>query len=140
MNAFRLRNRTVVAPAAAAIGLLATACSSMKMEFDGAMRLEGPIRIVGPVVEFEGVYISQALLDRVETGKTTVDWVVAAFGEPTDVGRLDDGSEIWKWSYKPIGEQGAMVRVLSDEKSAGETHVTAFVHIRNGVVVEKWRG
>lgn len=115
------------------------------MKLDGAMRIEGPIQVQmsmqGPRVEYSGVYISEKLLDRVNTGKTTTDWLLAVFGEPTSRAALNDGSEIWKWAYVPLFEEKPMFAMLNtggkDEPTV--TQSTTFVQVRDGVVIETWR-
>lgn len=143
----------VIAAATLALG----ACSEAKMTMDGTMKgemkgdlngafkLEGPIQIQmqmqGPSVKYEGTYVSEKLLDRVNVGETRSDWLVAVFGEPTGKAVLGDGSEIWKWSYRPLEAQGSVFSVFGsgakDEPKLQQS--TTFVRLNNGVVVEKWR-
>lgn len=122
--------------------------SDMKMQGDmrGSMKIEGPIemsvRMEGPSVAYEGVYISEGLLERVEKGVTRADWLLAVFGEPTARSTLDDGSEIWKWAYMPVRQQGSIVTLLSTGGGKDEPKIqtaTSFVHLREGLVVETWR-
>lgn len=117
----------------------------MKGDLSGAFKLEGPIQIQmqlqGPTVKYDGVYVSDKLLDRVEVGKTRPDWLIAVLGEPTGKAPLDDGSEIWKWSYRPL-EQEASVFSVFGGGSQNEPKLqpsTAFVRLNGRVVVEKWR-
>ena len=104
----------------------------------------GPIvvQLQGPSVEYEGVYVSDALLERLQVGTTTADWVTAVLGEPTSRTTLGDGSEIWKWTYRPIRHQTSLISLLGqgDEEEPNPNPVTAFVRLKDGVVVEKWRG
>ncbi len=115
--------------------------SDMKVE--GAMRFDGPIQIQmqGPRVEYTGVFISEALVERVVIGETRSDWILAVFGEPTARASLDDGSEIWKWAYVPLYEEKPVFAMLStggrDEPTV--TQATTFVHLRDGIAVEAWR-
>lgn len=117
------------------------------MKMDGVMRVEGPIemnmRMEGPSVAYTGTFISEALLERVEIGETRQDWILAVFGEPTGRGELADGSEIWKWAYVPVRQQGEFLTLLSTGGGGKEEPTiqtaTTFVHLRNGVVVETWR-
>lgn len=122
----------------------------MKLEGDlkGAMKIEGPIeitmRIDGPSVEYNGVYISETLLERVTLNETRADWLLAVLGEPTGQHTLDDGSEIWKWAYVPVRQKsGSMITFLSwGEGGKNEPKIqtsTTFAHLRDGIVVEKWR-
>lgn len=104
----------------------------------------GPItvNVVGPSVRYEGVQISDDLLDRVKTDRTTDDWVLAVFGEPTGRGTLRDGTEIWKWVYRPVQQQTAIVEVFGggDRKEPKLATQSVFLRLRDGVVIEKWKG
>ena len=119
----------------------------MKMQADmnGAMRIEGPIQVQmqmqGPSVKYSGVYVSENLLKRVELKETRADWLLAVFGEPTSRTKLDDDSQIWKWAYVPVEQETSLFTVFS---SGGKDEpkiqtATTFVHLRDGVAVEKWR-
>ncbi|HMN95370.1 MAG TPA: hypothetical protein PKC43_04065 [Phycisphaerales bacterium] len=114
--------------------------TDMRMQMDG--KVEMHMHMQGPSVAYSGTFISEALLGRLEVGKTRSDWVLAVFGEPTDRAALDDGSEIWKWAYLPVRQQGAVITVLSTGGGKEEPRIqssTTFVHIREGVVAEAWR-
>jgi len=123
---------------------------AMKLDGDlkGSMMIEGPIeismRVEGPSVEYTGVYISETLLERVTLNATRADWLLAVFGEPTDRSRLDDGSEIWKWAYVPVRQKsGSIVTFLSFGGSGKDEPkiqtATTIVHLRDGLVIDKWR-
>jgi len=120
----------------------------MKMEGDmrGSMKIEGPIQIQmemqGPSIKYHGVYVSDSLLERVYVDSTRADWLLAVFGEPTSRAALDDGSEIWKWAYLPVAQEGSFVTLFSPSGGKDEPKVqtaTTFVHLRDGVVIDKWR-
>lgn len=119
---------------------------TVPIQIQGAVpiQLPGPvtIQIQGPSVEYEGTYISEALMERVQLGTTTGEWILAVIGEPQARTAMSDGSEIWKWVYRPTGSQGSLVNLLgqSDEKKPQPQPITAFVRIKDGVVVDKWRG
>jgi hypothetical protein len=103
----------------------------------------GPIvvNIQGPQVRYEGVNISDDLLDRVKTDRTTDDWVVAVFGEPTGRATLRDGTEIWKWVYRPVQQEGTVVELFGkSEKEPKLATRAVFLRLRDGVVIEKWKG
>lgn len=120
----------------------------MKMEGDmrGTMKIEGPIQIQmemqGPSIKYHGVYVSENLLKRVHVDSTRADWLLAVFGEPTSRAALEDGSEIWKWAYVPVAQEGSFVTLFSPSGGKDEPKVqtaTTFVHLRDGVVIDKWR-
>lgn len=119
--------------------------TEMKGELNSTLRLEGPMQIQmemrGPTIRYEGVYISDKLLERVDVGKTTTDWLIAVFGEPTHKATLRDSTEIWKWAYRPLEQEGSIVSVFGggSKDEPKQQPSTAFVRIRADLVIEKWR-
>jgi hypothetical protein len=86
-----------------------------------------------------GEYIGPATFHQIEPGVTTVDWVRAVMGEPTSRARLEDGSEIWKWSYERKHSSHGGVFLLVGGSSREETKGATFLQIKDGVVVKAWR-
>ncbi len=124
-----------------AVGI--SGCGHSRVETDstlhGDMKLE--MHIQGPTIKYDGVFVSEKLFDRVKEGKTGTDWLIAVLGEPTSKAELRDGSEIWKWSYRPL-EQGVSVVTLFGGGSKDQPQPqpsSAFVRIQGATVVEKWR-
>ena len=144
---------------AAALVVAFAGCSKPSATLDGALsanttsvpRLEGPIRIEGPIKldvqitgpfnNFGGVYISEALLGRVIIGGARQDWLLADFGEPT-LSTLDDSSEIWRWTYKPLQTQASLLSLFGSKASnaAIPEPSTTFVRLEQRLVIEKRRG
>ncbi|MBC7834103.1 MAG: hypothetical protein H7Y88_03260 [Phycisphaerales bacterium] len=105
--------------------------------------LPGPISISiqGPSTEYEGTYVSEALMEKIQLNDTREDWILAVLGEPTSRATLDDGSEIWRWVYRPAGSQASLVSLLGQgEEKPTPQPITSFVRFKGGVVVDKWRG
>jgi hypothetical protein len=106
--------------------------------------LTGPItiKLEGPSVDYEGIYVSEALMERITLGQTDAEWLSAVIGEPTSRHPMSDGTEIWKWVYRPRGTQTPLVDLLGQgqEKRPDPQPITAFVRLKDGVVVDKWRG
>lgn len=132
-----------------------TACSSPvelksdmkgRLEGDMALKLEGPIQmnmqLQGPTIKYEGTNISDELLERVNAGKTTGEWVEAVFGEPSKKTPLSDGTEIWRWTYKPVAQEVSVVSLFGggSEKEPKLASRTVYVQLRDGIVVDKWKG
>jgi len=109
------------------------------------VKIEGPMQIQlqmqGPTVRYEGTYISDELLERIEEGRTTDDWVIAVFGEPTARATLRNGTEIWRWIYRPTVQESAIFEVFSkSEKEPKLATHSVFVQIADGIVAKKWKG
>lgn len=132
--------------------MLSTGCTGgepMRVEskLDGTvttvLKLDGPLQmqLQGPIVRYEGVYISDELFERVDSGDTTDDWLIAVFGEPTGRATLRDGTEIWRWTYRPIEQSGSVVELLGgDDQDPKLATRAVFVQLRAGRVIEKWKG
>lgn len=114
----------------------------MNLKGDLALKFEGPIqmKVDGPTIRYQGTYISESLLEQVQDGRTTGEWVLAVFGEPDERTKLSDGSEIWKWQYRPVEESAVAFSLFGGDKDKPRTpQMTAFVQVRDGVVVRKFR-
>lgn len=86
-----------------------------------------------------GNYVSDDAFKRIEPGKTTAGWVLATLGEPTSRQTIEDGSEVWKWTYSEHRQSSGAVFLIfggSDEK---EITGNAFVELRDGIVTNAWR-
>jgi hypothetical protein len=106
--------------------------------------LTGPItiKLEGPSVDYEGVYVSEALMERIALNQTDSEWLLAVVGEPTSRHPMKDGTEIWKWVYRPRGTQLQMLDLLGQgqEDKPDPQPITAYVRLKDGLVVDKWRG
>ncbi len=119
--------------------------SSLKGDLATTIKLEGPIQfqaqLQGPTIKYEGTYISDELLEQVEVSKTTSDWILAVFGKADAESPLKDGTEIWRWTYRPVEQQASMVELWTKtEKEPKLATRGVFIQFRDGVVVRKWKG
>lgn len=117
----------------------------MRGDLSGAIRLEGPIQIQaqiqGPTIKYEGTYISDELLDEVLLSKTTGDWILAVLGEPDVKSPLRDGTEIWRWTYRPVEQQVSIVEIWgSTDKDPKLATRTVFIQLKDDQVIRKWKG
>ncbi|HEY2585172.1 MAG TPA: outer membrane protein assembly factor BamE [Tepidisphaeraceae bacterium] len=87
-----------------------------------------------------GNYVADTTFDQIKPGETTEGWVQATLGKPTSTSRLDDGTEIWKYTYTERHEGSGSVFLIFGGSSADEKTHTAFVEIKDGFVRKAWRG
>src|SRR3954470_20067035 len=87
-----------------------------------------------------GNYVAPQTFDQIEPGKTTSGWVKATLGEPSSTTDAGGGSEIWKWTYTERTDSSGTVFLLCAGSGTKEQTGNAFVEIKDGVVVNKWRG
>ena len=88
---------------------------------------------------YSGTTVSAPTFDQIEPGKTTKAWVLGTLGEPSSKTDIENGEELWKWSYtKTQKSNGYFLFVFggSSEKSASGA---AYVQIKDGLVTKKWR-
>src|SRR2546423_1700436 len=86
-----------------------------------------------------GHYVSSAAFSEIKPGSTTGEWVRATLGEPTNVSKLGDGTEIWKWSYTETKDGEGQVFLLFSGSDHTTTTANAFVEVKDNVVTKKWR-
>jgi hypothetical protein len=86
-----------------------------------------------------GAYVGPSTFNQVEVGTTTEEWVLATFGTPTSRTKLNDGSEILKWSYTQTKSGSGSVFLLYGGSNSTEKQGAAFVQLRDGVVTKAWR-
>lgn len=117
--------------------------SNLNGEMAATLKLDGPveIRMQGPTVRYEGTYISDELLELVDAGETTGEWVIAVFGEPDARTQLHDGSSIWRWTYRPVEQTASVIEIFGDEEKEPRLSTrTVFCQVRDGIVIRKWSG
>jgi hypothetical protein len=86
-----------------------------------------------------GHYVSSAAFSEIKPGHTTGEWVRATLGEPPSRSRLQDGAEIWKWSYTETRDGEGRIFLLFSGTDHTTTESSAFVEVKDGVVTNKWR-
>lgn len=86
-----------------------------------------------------GDYVGATTVGKIEPGVTTSDRVRAMLGEPTRRSHLDDGSQLWVWSWKRTSSGGGYVFPIAFGSARSEHEGSAFVEMKDGVVVDAWR-
>ena len=86
-----------------------------------------------------GNYVAESTFAQIEPGKTTEGWVKATLGEPTTRAAADD-TVVWSYKYTEKYDSSGAVFLIFGAHNSSETTHTAFVEIKDGVVLKKWRG
>jgi outer membrane protein assembly factor BamE (lipoprotein component of BamABCDE complex) len=86
-----------------------------------------------------GSYVADSTFDQIRPQESTAGWVQATLGKPTSIDRLEDGTEIWKYSYTVRKESSGGVFLIFGGHNADEVQHTAFVQIKDGLVTRAWR-
>lgn len=87
-----------------------------------------------------GNYVSDETLKQIEPGKTTASWVRATLGQPSRVEKLEDGTELWRYTYTERKDSSGAVFLVFAGDDKKEISGTVFVEVKNGVVTRTWRG
>ena len=110
-----------------------------------SFKLDGPVQIQmqlqGPTINYVGTYISDELYDQITLAQATDDWLIAVLGEPTARTPLRDGSEVWRWTYAPTTQQGAVIEIFDkSDKPPKLASRAVFVQLRDLKAIRKWKG
>jgi outer membrane protein assembly factor BamE (lipoprotein component of BamABCDE complex) len=89
--------------------------------------------------QVQGQYIGSGTLDQIEPGRTRADFVRATLGTPTSQTELDDGTEIWKYSYRRTTSGSGTVFLLLNTSNSTEKSGAVYVMMKDGVVQKYWR-
>jgi outer membrane protein assembly factor BamE (lipoprotein component of BamABCDE complex) len=87
-----------------------------------------------------GNYVPDSTFNQIKPGKTTEDWVRGTLGPPTSVSKLDNGTQLWKYSYTERRESSGAVFLIFGGHDEKEQIHTAFVELKEGLVTNAWRG
>jgi outer membrane protein assembly factor BamE (lipoprotein component of BamABCDE complex) len=87
-----------------------------------------------------GNYVAQSTIDQIEPNQTTKSWVADIVGQPTSKVKVDDQTEIWKYSYSEKHESSGAVFLIFGGSNTKETAHTLFIEFRGDVVSRKWVG
>jgi outer membrane protein assembly factor BamE (lipoprotein component of BamABCDE complex) len=89
-------------------------------------------------VEHRGQYVGPETLDKIEAGRNEA-YVRALLGEPTERTVLEDGVELWRWTYSQVKRSQTGVIFVLGSKSSTEQQGAVHVEFKDGVVVDAWR-
>jgi hypothetical protein len=100
--------------------------------------LAGCIYAGGTTVREMGPQLSQSALAPVEPGKTTVEWVVAAFGAPTSRNSTSEGAEILRYDGERRTTRGAYFLGLFASSDNTIERTSWWFEARDGIVTRCW--
>ncbi len=86
-----------------------------------------------------GAYVGKETFGQIEPGKTRNDWVQATLGKPCSKSSLEDGTEMWKWTYQRKRSSSGGVFLLVGGSSKSETIANTFVQFEGDTVVKAWQ-
>jgi outer membrane protein assembly factor BamE (lipoprotein component of BamABCDE complex) len=86
-----------------------------------------------------GNYVPEDTFDRIKKGETTSGWVKATLGEPSSKDKIENGNEVWKYSYTEVKEGSGAIFLIFGGTDKKEKQRNAYVEFHDGVVSNKWR-
>ena len=105
----------------------------------GASVLSGCLISSSSNESYTGTYVSESTFGQIEPGKTTKQWVLGTLGEPTEKTCLEDGGELWKWSYSKTKSSSGAILFVFGGSSTSQTGGAAYVQMKDGIVTRAWR-
>jgi outer membrane protein assembly factor BamE (lipoprotein component of BamABCDE complex) len=87
-----------------------------------------------------GNYVPPSTFDQIERGKTTAGWVKATLGEPSTREKVENGTEVWKYSYTERTNSSGAIFLIFGGSDRKEKQRVAYVEMKDGIVTNKWRG
>lgn len=117
----------------------AAGCAAAALGVAGAACMGGCLISSRSDEQMTGTQVSSATFNQIVPGETTRAWVLGALGEPTTRTTLDDGGELWKWSYSMRRTSRGSVLFVFGGSSATERAGSALVEMKDGVVTRAWR-
>lgn len=85
-----------------------------------------------------GTYVSASTMAQITPG-TTEEFVLATLGPPSTKTELSDGSSLWRWTWRQTRSSDGRVFLLVNSDSHTERQSSAYVQMKDGVVVKSWR-
>ena len=105
-----------------------------------AMLLGGCLVTSSSNQKIEGNYVPQSAFDQIEAGKTSAAWIKATLGEPSEKTSVDGGdTTICKYHYVERTDSSGSIFLIFGGSSTKQQPHTAYVEMKDGVVVKKWR-
>jgi hypothetical protein len=86
-----------------------------------------------------GTFVSETTFNQIQPGVTTKQWVLGTLGEPSLKTPLENGEELWKWSYCKTRESSGSLLFVFGGSSTSSTMGAAYVQFKDGVVSKSWR-
>ena len=86
-----------------------------------------------------GSVVGKETFNKIEPGKTRAEWVEASLGAPDSKKTLDDGTEVWRWTYtKTKRSSGGVIFLVHSDDNVTTTGSTV-VEIKDGIVTRAWQ-
>jgi hypothetical protein len=114
-------------PAAAALGFCVFAAVA-----------SGCVYTSGRTVREVGPQISEQAIAAIEPGRTRVDWLTAAFGEPASAVCLEDGTEIYRYDSDVRTTEGSYFFMVFASSRNTIERTSWWFEVRDGVVMRCW--
>jgi outer membrane protein assembly factor BamE (lipoprotein component of BamABCDE complex) len=81
-----------------------------------------------------GRELLKSQIKRIESGKTTKEWVMQTFGIPTRQRTFDNGGETWEYERSYRTETESNVFFLIHTENVTRTRETLIIEIKDGIV------
>ncbi len=86
-----------------------------------------------------GTKVSSQTFSQIEPGVTTEAWIKGTLGAPTTKTTLEDGSELWKYTYTRTKHSNGSLLFIFKGSSHSSSGGSVYVQLKDGIVVKHWR-
>jgi outer membrane protein assembly factor BamE (lipoprotein component of BamABCDE complex) len=87
-----------------------------------------------------GNYVAQNTINQIQPNQTTRGWVAGIIGEPTSKVKVDEATEVWKYSYNEKHESSGAVFLIFGGSNVKETSHALFIEFHGDLVSRFWQG
>jgi outer membrane protein assembly factor BamE (lipoprotein component of BamABCDE complex) len=87
----------------------------------------------------KGIEVTPETFAQIKPGSTTIGWVQATLGNPTEKTR-NDNDEVWKYIFTEHTDSSGAVFLIFGGSDSTEKSETTFIEFKDGIVINKWRG
>jgi len=85
-----------------------------------------------------GDYIGEQSFQQIKPGTTTAEWVESVIGKPTRTSKTKN-SELWIYDYQNVKRSKGYIFLLLADGSEKTIKSTAYIEIKDGIVINAWR-
>jgi outer membrane protein assembly factor BamE (lipoprotein component of BamABCDE complex) len=113
--------------------------SNLFLPAAGLILLTGCLVTHNSTTTHSGTRVETDTFAQIKPGTTTSGWVSATLGAPTSIAK-NDSDEVWKYVYTEHTDSSGAIFLIFGGSDSTEKSEIAFIEIKNGIVINKWRG
>ncbi len=106
-----------------------------------SVSLNGCVVMASSTTSFQGNrrFVGPETLNQVQSGNTTKDRVLATLGQPTDIAKASEDTEILHYKYVETKRDSVAVLVLIAANNTTKDQRDLYFEVRDGIVQKYWQ-